>query len=96
MCTLPSVEARAEEKAVMLDEIAECTFVPVHRFDSAHSVQVSEQPSVQEKLQQATDSIDTAFVKTRKIEKRLRRVEAIETAEAEKLLGKVRRAVGLR
>lgn len=41
----------------------------------------------QEKLQQATDSIDTAFVKTRKIEKRLRRVEAIETAEAEKLLG---------
>ena len=41
----------------------------------------------QEKLQQATDSIDTAFVKTKKIEKRLRRVEAIETAEAEKLLG---------
>ena len=35
----------------------------------------------QEKLQQATDSIDSAFVKTRAIEKRLRRVEAVETEE---------------
>lgn len=40
----------------------------------------------QEKLQQATDSIDTAFSKTRTIEKRLRRVEALETEEAQKLL----------
>ncbi len=41
----------------------------------------------QEKLQQATDSIDTAFVKTRTIEKKLRRVEAVEGAEAQRLLG---------
>ncbi|MBP3646306.1 MAG: DNA recombination protein RmuC [Clostridia bacterium] len=40
----------------------------------------------QEKLQQATDSIDTAFVKTRNIEKRLRNVEALETNEAQKML----------
>lgn len=40
----------------------------------------------QEKLQQATDSIDSAFVKTWSIEKRLRGVEAIEGAEAQKLL----------
>ena len=33
----------------------------------------------QEKLQQATDSIDTAFVRTKKIEKRLRSVEALES-----------------
>lgn len=37
----------------------------------------------QEKLRQATDSIDTAFVKTRAIEKRLRRVEAAEEAQGE-------------
>ena len=40
----------------------------------------------QEKLQQATDSIDSAFVKTRNIEKRLRRVEALDTDEAQKML----------
>lgn len=33
----------------------------------------------QEKLQQATDSIDTAFVRTRRIEKQLKSVEALET-----------------
>lgn len=32
----------------------------------------------QEKLQQATDSIDTAFVRTRKIEKQLKNVEALK------------------
>lgn len=37
----------------------------------------------QEKLRQATDSIDTAFVKTRGIERRLRRVEAVESGENE-------------
>ena len=36
-------------------------------------------------MQQATDSIDTAFVKTRAIEKRLRRVEAVEDTQAEAL-----------
>lgn len=41
----------------------------------------------QEKLQQATESIDTAFVKTRNIEKRLRRVEEMEPIEAQKMLG---------
>ena len=40
----------------------------------------------QEKLQQATDSIDSAFVKTRSIEKRLRNVESIDVSEAQKLL----------
>lgn len=40
----------------------------------------------QEKLQQATDSIDSAFVKTRNIEKRLRHVEALDTDEAQKML----------
>jgi len=40
----------------------------------------------QEKLQQATNSIESAFTKTRAIEKRLRKVEAIEVEEAEKLL----------
>lgn len=40
----------------------------------------------QEKLQQATDSIDTAFSKTRTIEKRLRSVEALENSEARQLL----------
>ncbi len=40
----------------------------------------------QEKLQQATDSIDTAFVKTRTIEKKLRRVEAVEGEEAQAML----------
>ncbi len=33
----------------------------------------------QEKLQQATDSIDTAFVRTRKIEKQLKNVEALKS-----------------
>ena len=42
----------------------------------------------QEKLQQATDSIDTAFVKTRTIEKRLRRVEVLDSAEARELIEK--------
>ncbi|MCI5958036.1 MAG: DNA recombination protein RmuC [Clostridiales bacterium] len=41
----------------------------------------------QEKLQQATDSIDTAFVKTRAIEKKLRRVEAVKGEEARRMLG---------
>lgn len=40
----------------------------------------------QEKLQQATDSIDSAFVKTRSIEKRLRNVESIDASETQKLL----------
>lgn len=40
----------------------------------------------QEKLQQATNSIDTAFAKTRSIEKRLRNVESIDAAEEQKLL----------
>lgn len=40
----------------------------------------------QEKLQQATDSIDTAFVRTRSIEKKLRRVEALDDADAAGLL----------
>lgn len=41
----------------------------------------------QEKLQQATASIDSAFVKTRNIEKRLRSVEELEPAEAQKMIG---------
>lgn len=40
----------------------------------------------QEKLRQATDSIDTAFVKTRNIEKRLRRVEALDDEEAQRMI----------
>jgi len=40
----------------------------------------------QEKLQQATDSIDSAFVKTRTIEKKLKNVEVIDQAEARQLL----------
>ncbi len=40
----------------------------------------------QEKLQQATDSIDSAFVKTRSIEKRLRGVESIDAEETRKML----------
>ncbi len=39
-----------------------------------------------EKLQQATDSIDSAFAKTRHIEKKLRNVESIDADEAQKLL----------
>ena len=40
----------------------------------------------QEKLRQATDTIDTAFVRTRSIERKLRRVEALDESEAGKLL----------
>ena len=40
----------------------------------------------QEKLQQATDSIDSAFSKTRTIEKRLRHVEALDQQDAQQLL----------
>lgn len=40
----------------------------------------------QEKLQQATDSIDTAFVRTRSIERKLRRVEQLDEREASALL----------
>ena len=40
----------------------------------------------QEKLQQASDSIDSAFVKTRTIEKKLKNVEVIDQAEARQLL----------
>ncbi|HNW85901.1 MAG TPA: DNA recombination protein RmuC [Candidatus Limiplasma sp.] len=40
----------------------------------------------QEKLRQATDTIDTAFVRTRSIERKLRRVEALDEDEAKKLL----------
>ena len=40
----------------------------------------------QEKLQQATDSIDTAFVRTRSIEKKLKNVEALDSAEAKRML----------
>lgn len=39
----------------------------------------------QEKLQQATDSIDTAFVRTRKIEKQLKNVEALKSETAPSL-----------
>ena len=40
----------------------------------------------QEKLRQASDSIDSAFVRTRSIEKRLRSVEELEESEAGKYL----------
>ena len=40
----------------------------------------------QEKLQQATDSIDTAFVRTRKIEKQLKSVEQLEPEQKPALL----------
>lgn len=40
----------------------------------------------QEKLRQATDSIDTAFVRTRSIERKLRRVEALDETDARRLL----------
>ncbi len=40
----------------------------------------------QEKLQQATATIDTAFVRTRSIERRLRQVEAIDETQASNLL----------
>ncbi len=40
----------------------------------------------QEKLRQASDSIDSAFVRTRSIEKRLRSVEALEETETGKYL----------
>ena len=40
----------------------------------------------QEKLRQATDSIDTAFVRTRSIQRKLRRVEALDETETEKML----------
>ena len=40
----------------------------------------------QEKLRQATDSIDTAFVRTRSIERKLRRVEQLDDQQAEALL----------
>ena len=40
----------------------------------------------QEKLRQATDSIDTAFVRTRSIQRKLRRVEALDETETQKLL----------
>jgi len=40
----------------------------------------------QEKLQQASNSIDNAFAKTKNIEKRLRRVEEMEATEAQKFL----------
>ena len=40
----------------------------------------------QEKLKQATDTIDTAFVRTRSIERKLRRVESLEEPEAKALL----------
>ena len=40
----------------------------------------------QEKLRQASDSIDSAFVRTRSTEKRLRSVEALEESEAGKYL----------
>lgn len=40
----------------------------------------------QEKLQQASDSIDTAFVRTRSIQRKLRRVEALDSREAEEPL----------
>ena len=41
----------------------------------------------QEKLRQATDTIDNAFVRTRSIERKLRRVEALDDTEAQTLLG---------
>lgn len=43
----------------------------------------------QEKLQQATDSIDTAFVRTKKIEKRLKNVEALEVDSSAALLNPI-------
>lgn len=42
--------------------------------------------ATQNKLQQATVSIDSAFAKTRKIEKHLRSVELLDSAETQKLL----------
>ena len=43
----------------------------------------------QEKLQQATDSIDTAFIKTRTIEKRLRKVESLDAEETKRLISTI-------
>jgi DNA recombination protein RmuC len=40
----------------------------------------------QEKLKQASDTIDTAYVRTRSIERKLRRVEALDEGEAQRLL----------
>jgi DNA recombination protein RmuC len=40
----------------------------------------------QEKLRQASDTIDTAFVRTRSIQRKLRRVEALDETEAGRLL----------
>ena len=40
----------------------------------------------QEKLRQATDTIDTAFVRTRSIERKLRRVESLDETETKQLL----------
>lgn len=40
----------------------------------------------QEKLRQATDTIDTAFVRSRSIERKLRHVEALDDEEAQRLL----------
>ena len=40
----------------------------------------------QDKLKQATDTIDTAFVRTRSIERKLRRVESLDEPEAKALL----------
>ena len=41
----------------------------------------------QEKLKQATDTIDTAFVRTRSIERKLRRVESLDEDDAKAMLG---------
>jgi len=54
------------------------------KTDFGHFAQVLER--TQEKLRQASDSIDSAFVRTRSIEKKLRHVEALESPEAHKLL----------
>lgn len=54
------------------------------KADFGHFAAVLER--TQEKLRQATDSIDNAFVRTRSIEKKLRHVEALESAEAKRLL----------
>ena len=40
----------------------------------------------QEKLRQATDTIDTAFVRSRSIERKLRHVEALDDQEAQRIL----------
>ena len=45
--------------------------------------------STQEKLSQASKTIDKAFVRTRSIERKLRGVEELDEGESKKLLGDI-------